>query len=236
MTLHQTKSTHSAHRNFYIFPVPTETMPSEGSRGPVSTLVSTMLNLLLLIAVVAGATSSTLLDARTTERGVAPVHVPVPVPVGKIEIGAASVGVLHPLSGLGVGDAGRAGTALGVHEFAKDYKSIGVRALRTHDNFGPLDMTTIYPDTTRDPDESASYNFTSADKGDRSCKSPLLHERCCCPLLSLLISIVRRMPPPPVSAVRPTAVLTAVAAFCFAVFVLCLCRVGVASSCFAACL
>ena len=137
-------------------------------------MVSTMLNLLLLIAAVAGATSSTLLDARTTQRGVAPV----PVPVGKIEIGAASVGVLHPLAGLGVGDAGRTGNALGVHEFAKDYKSIGVRARRTHDNMGPLDMTTIYPDTTRDPNESESYNFTSADKGDRSCKSPLLHERC----------------------------------------------------------
>ena len=35
--------------------------------------------------------------------------------------------------------------------------------LRTHDNMGPLDMTTIYPDTTADPENAASYNFTAAD-------------------------------------------------------------------------
>ena len=50
----------------------------------------------------------------------------------KIEQGEP-VGTLHSLAGLGVGDAGLAGTALGADEFAEDYKSIGVRVLLTHD-------------------------------------------------------------------------------------------------------
>lgn len=43
------------------------------------------------------------------------------------------------------------------------YQTMGVNAVRTHDLYGPLDMSVMYPDRSKDPQLAASYNFTSSD-------------------------------------------------------------------------
>lgn len=44
------------------------------------------------------------------------------------------------------------------------YGSYGIKSVRTHDFYGPLDMAVMYPDRTRDPENPASYNFTDSDR------------------------------------------------------------------------
>jgi hypothetical protein len=44
------------------------------------------------------------------------------------------------------------------------YQVLGVTQLRTHDYYGPLDMSTIYPDTERDPSDPSSYDFEASDR------------------------------------------------------------------------
>ena len=61
------------------------------------------------------------------------------------------------------------GTNCGPHGFIYDidytqiFKDLGIKAIRTHDYYGPSDWYTIFPDWNLDPDNPASYNFTSTD-------------------------------------------------------------------------
>lgn len=77
-----------------------------------------------------------------------------------LQIGA-DIGVVQPLTGVNVGplaageEAGNA--ALGPH-----YRSRGIRLVRTHDFYGPLDMATLYPDLTKAPADESAYQFKRA--------------------------------------------------------------------------
>jgi xylan 1,4-beta-xylosidase len=43
------------------------------------------------------------------------------------------------------------------------YRDIGITSIRTHDLFGPTDMTTIFPDWNADPTNESSYHFETSD-------------------------------------------------------------------------
>jgi len=48
-------------------------------------------------------------------------------------------------------------------DVTKQYQAIGVNMVRTHDLYGPLDMSVMYPDRSKNPALASSYNFTSSD-------------------------------------------------------------------------
>lgn len=49
-------------------------------------------------------------------------------------------------------------------DITKQYQDIGINFIRTHDFFGPTDVSTIFPDWNANPYEENSYNFTSSDE------------------------------------------------------------------------
>jgi len=49
-------------------------------------------------------------------------------------------------------------------DLTKQYKEIGINFIRTHDFYGPTDISTIFPNWSADVNNPASYNFTSSDK------------------------------------------------------------------------
>ena len=53
-------------------------------------------------------------------------------------------------------------------DITKQYQDVGINFIRTHDFFGPTDMSTIFPNWSRSPFEEENYNFTSSDKVIRS--------------------------------------------------------------------
>ncbi|HIH28387.1 MAG TPA: hypothetical protein HA260_01135 [Thermoplasmata archaeon] len=48
-------------------------------------------------------------------------------------------------------------------DLTDQYRDIGIASIRTHDLFGPTDMTTIFPDWTADPTNESSYHFETSD-------------------------------------------------------------------------
>ncbi len=48
-------------------------------------------------------------------------------------------------------------------DYTQQYRSIGVKQVRTHDYYGYLDMSTLYPDQNADPLNPSSYNFQESD-------------------------------------------------------------------------
>jgi hypothetical protein len=67
----------------------------------------------------------------------------------------ASVQALLGLN-VGPGPQGEAGNV----DLTTAYQQRGVNLVRNHDYYGPLDMATMYPDRSKDPLLSSSYNFT----------------------------------------------------------------------------
>ncbi len=49
-------------------------------------------------------------------------------------------------------------------DITQQYQDIGITFIRTHDFFGPTDISTIFPDWDADPFDENSYNFTSSDE------------------------------------------------------------------------
>ncbi len=47
--------------------------------------------------------------------------------------------------------------------FVELYQQLGIKAIRTHDFYGPCDWMTIFPNWNANPDSSLSYNFSSTD-------------------------------------------------------------------------
>ncbi|MCX8069461.1 MAG: hypothetical protein N2738_03045, partial [Thermodesulfovibrionales bacterium] len=47
-------------------------------------------------------------------------------------------------------------------DLTSSYQDIGVRLIRTHDYYGPLDLSVMYPDRTKSPSLQSSYNFSTA--------------------------------------------------------------------------
>ncbi len=68
---------------------------------------------------------------------------------------------IRPLLGVNIGPApaGKAGNA----DLTTAYQQIGVNLVRTHDFYGALDMAMMYPDRTRSPADSGSYDLKSSD-------------------------------------------------------------------------
>lgn len=52
----------------------------------------------------------------------------------------------------------------GEQDFTDAYRRLGVRQIRTHDFYGPLDMATIYPDQRADPRQPSSFFFEDSDR------------------------------------------------------------------------
>ncbi|HHH77704.1 MAG TPA: hypothetical protein ENL18_00630 [Thermoplasmatales archaeon] len=48
-------------------------------------------------------------------------------------------------------------------DITREYREVGMEFVRTHDFYGPTDMSTIFPDWNADPSDGNSYNFTSSD-------------------------------------------------------------------------
>lgn len=75
-------------------------------------------------------------------------------------LGDRTGATVQPLLGVNIGPVpqGDAGNV----DVTTHYQQRGVNLVRTHDFYGPLDMATLYPDRSKDPLQSSSYNFTGA--------------------------------------------------------------------------
>jgi hypothetical protein len=49
-------------------------------------------------------------------------------------------------------------------DLSNQYNEIGIDFVRTHDFYGPTDISNIFPDFNADPNIESNYNFTSSDK------------------------------------------------------------------------
>ncbi|HOK80605.1 MAG TPA: glycosyl hydrolase [bacterium] len=72
-------------------------------------------------------------------------------------------GTIHPLLGVNTGPLIETREQK-VFDSTEWYRKIGVTAVRTHDFYGYLDMSAIYPDQNADPYKPSSYNFESSDR------------------------------------------------------------------------
>jgi hypothetical protein len=80
-----------------------------------------------------------------------------------ITIGSLNNLVIEPLLGVNIGPI-PSGTDPRNADLTTAYKEIGVTLIRTHDYYGALDMSLLYPDRTKDPSDPRSYNFASSDE------------------------------------------------------------------------
>ncbi len=76
----------------------------------------------------------------------------------------ATNGSVRPLLGINIGPLGTG--AAGNPALTTSYQQLGVNLIRTHDYYDPLDMATLYPDRSKDPDAQSSFNFTGKVGGD----------------------------------------------------------------------
>lgn len=75
-----------------------------------------------------------------------------------LTIGARTGASVQPLLGLNVGPGPQGDS--GNVDLTTFYQQRGVSLVRNHDYYGPLDMSTMYPDRSKDPLVQSSYNFT----------------------------------------------------------------------------
>ncbi len=82
-----------------------------------------------------------------------------------IRLGEAN-GAIRPLLGVNAGplQPRRDGTW---QDFTDDYRRAGVKQVRTHDYYGPLDMAAIFPDPRRDPAQPGALDFGMSDRAMR---------------------------------------------------------------------
>jgi len=69
---------------------------------------------------------------------------------------------IQPLLGVNVGPV-PAGRSPSNGDLTQAYQCIGVTLVRTHDFYGPLDMSVMYPDLSKDPKSRESYDFRVSD-------------------------------------------------------------------------
>ncbi len=60
------------------------------------------------------------------------------------------------------------------NDLTSKFQEIGIDFVRTHDYYGPCDIHTIFPDTSRDPLDSTAYYFASTD----SVIEPIINAGC----------------------------------------------------------
>lgn len=75
---------------------------------------------------------------------------------------APALSPIRPLLGVNAGPApvGEPGNP----DLTAAYQLAGVTMVRSHDFYGPLDMTTMYPNQAADPGLASSYDFTASDQ------------------------------------------------------------------------
>lgn len=80
----------------------------------------------------------------------------------RLTIGAPD-GVIRPLLGVNTGPRmlSRGG---GERDFTEAFRQLGALQIRTHDFYGPLDMSTMYPDDRADPRRPTSFRFEDSDR------------------------------------------------------------------------
>jgi len=49
-------------------------------------------------------------------------------------------------------------------DLTKQYQEIGINFVRTHDFYGPTDISNIFPNWSADPNQESSYNFSASDE------------------------------------------------------------------------
>ncbi len=74
-----------------------------------------------------------------------------------LTLGAAN-GAIQPLRGINVGPRGNSTFP----SLVSAYQDRAINLIRTHDFGGPLDMSTMYPDRSKNPALASSFNFTGA--------------------------------------------------------------------------
>ncbi|MBF0102257.1 MAG: hypothetical protein HQK77_15255 [Desulfobacterales bacterium] len=79
-----------------------------------------------------------------------------------ITIGEKDGRTIKPLNGLNAGPLAT-GDATNV-DLVEEYKALGIHHVRTHDYYGPFDMAEMYPDRTKNPEDSSSFNLTESDR------------------------------------------------------------------------
>ncbi len=91
------------------------------------------------------------------------IHSSVPSDRLRISLDCADInGTIHPFGDINDGPAPIKNETRYV-DLTAQYHDIGIRSIRTHDLFGPTDMTTIFPDWTADPTDESSYQFETSD-------------------------------------------------------------------------
>ncbi|RJP26485.1 MAG: hypothetical protein C4527_15085 [Candidatus Omnitrophota bacterium] len=72
------------------------------------------------------------------------------------------IGNVKPLMGVNAGPY-KLGEDINPH-VNEQYRDMGIRMVRTHDFYGPVDMSVMYSDESADPSLFSSYNFVESDK------------------------------------------------------------------------
>lgn len=96
------------------------------------------------------------------------------IPLGNITVNAKSdldivldcsniSGVIQPYGQINCGPLPNINNPDGA-ELSAQYRQTGFEFIRTHDFYGPTDISTIFPDFSNDPDDPLSYNFTETDR------------------------------------------------------------------------
>ncbi len=114
------------------------------------------------LATLQAVTASVTYDPGTVTAAKARIDAQAPVTIS-INIGSNVSGeTIRPLLGVNAGPTPQ-GDAINP-DVTKQYQAIGVNLVRTHDLYGPLDMSIMYPDRSKNPETASSYNFTSSDQ------------------------------------------------------------------------
>lgn len=83
-------------------------------------------------------------------------------PDSSVVIGQPDGATIRPLLGVNAGPL-RAGTDAANADLTAAYRQAGVNLVRTHDFYGALDISIMYPDRKANPAAASSYDFTQSD-------------------------------------------------------------------------
>lgn len=90
-------------------------------------------------------------------------YTPVSLTIDELTISISEkIGTIKPLLGVNAGPtpSGEQGNA----DLTEQYQTYGINAVRTHDFYGPFDLSQIYPNINAPPENPSSYNFSASDE------------------------------------------------------------------------
>ncbi len=88
---------------------------------------------------------------------------PDPAAIVTVEIGGPTGDTIRALTGVNAGPLAAPSLSAEPADLTGAYRRAGVSTVRTNDYFGPLDMSTMFPDLSADPLDPASYDFARSD-------------------------------------------------------------------------